>query len=89
MPSKPPRSLSEMASDAGSGIQCPKCGCRDFRVYGHAAGTSTAVMRYKRCRHCGHRVLTSTKSDEHILRDVDARDEDELSDPESMLNVVA
>lgn len=84
MTDKRPRSLEEMAADAAKGnsgnVVCPKCGCCDFRVYGHAPSQSVTI-RYKCCRHCGHRVVTSTIETERIVRDVNPHsdDEDEVS----------
>ena len=64
------KSLREYASEAaGGGIECPKCGCRDFKTYG-TNPTGTSTFRYKLCRHCGHRVLTVSKENERIVRDV-------------------
>lgn len=67
------RTLEEMAADAaapsGRPIECPECGCNDFRTY----GTPRRHIRYKSCRNCGHKVVTSTS--ERILRDVDSRSE--------------
>lgn len=75
-----PRSLSRMATEAAEdesgGIQCPKCHCRDFKAYRTSRYEATSVtFRYKRCRHCGHRVLTSTESREKIIRDIDSQDD--------------
>jgi len=56
------------------GIECPRCGCRHFRVLylsacGHAqAGTRRAwggrILRRRECRHCGRRVTTQEKATE-------------------------
>ena len=75
MTSKPPRSLTDMASEAVGGLQCPKCGCCNFKTYGVSKGIKV-IFRYKECRNknCGHRILTSTKSDERIIRDVNTHD---------------
>lgn len=67
-------SLSELAATAqsGGGIECPTCGCRDFRAYRTNRYESTSItFRYKQCRHCGHKVLTSTESRERIVRNID------------------
>ena len=76
---KPARTLADYASEAArtaGGIECPSCGCRDFRVYRTTQGQS-ATVRYKVCRHCGKKVLTSTESAERIIRDVNPHDQDE------------
>ncbi|GAG04749.1 unnamed protein product [marine sediment metagenome] len=67
--------LQEAATHSDTGIICPACHCRDFRTYGVTQGQSVAV-RYKSCRNCGHRILTSTQTQEHIIRDVETRNED-------------
>ena len=77
------KTLNQMAAEAAgaglNGIECPKCGCKDFRVYGGSKGT-TSRFHYKACRHCGHKILTATQTVERIVRDVtphDVRDDDE------------
>jgi DNA-directed RNA polymerase subunit RPC12/RpoP len=81
MKRKEPMTLAEMAARAAgsTGIACPKCGCRDFRTYGGKNGESTR-FHYKACRHCGHRILTASKTTERIVRDVSPRGGDELDD---------
>lgn len=70
------KTLRDYANGSNNGvIECPKCGCADFRIYG-TAPKQTVTFRYKSCRNCGHRVLTVTKSDERIVRDVGAEDEE-------------
>ena len=63
---------ADAAMSADGSIVCPNCGCSDFRVYKTDQGL-TSTFRYKACRHCGYRVLTSTKSAERIVRAVDVR----------------
>lgn len=47
-------------AEASAGIECPKCGCRDWRVY--KSGPKGSVVRRRReCRHCGHRLATIEK----------------------------
>ena len=76
MSEKPAKTLGEMKADSvsnGNGIECPTCGCRDFRTYG-TDPKNTATFRYKQCRHCGHRIVTATPhSRERIVRDVNQR----------------
>lgn len=73
------KTLAEMAAEAAFGsrdrLECPKCGCCDFRTYKTRDGVSS-TFRYKQCRHCGHKVLTVQKG-ERIVRDVDPRDGEE------------
>jgi DNA-directed RNA polymerase subunit RPC12/RpoP len=73
MKRKEPMTLAEMAARAASttsGIACPKCNCRDFRTYKTTRGV-TSVFRYKACRHCGHKVLTTSQTSERVIRDIE------------------
>jgi len=73
MKGKEPMTLAEMAArsaGAASGICCPKCACRDFRTYRTTRGVSS-VFRYKACRHCGHKVLTTSQTSERVVRDIE------------------
>ena len=65
--------LAEMAARAaGTGsLACPRCNCADFKTYKTQQG-HRATFRYKECRHCGHRVLT-TQQPEQVIRDVETR----------------
>jgi transposase-like protein len=79
--SKPRRTLAEMASAsnqvAGGTVCCPRCSCQDFRTY-KTDRKQASVFRYKSCRHCGHKILTTTVSQERLIRDIDEADmEDE------------
>lgn len=56
---------------AGGAIVCPQCNCRDFRTYKTIQGVA-ATFRYKACRHCGHKVLTTSQTNERMVRDVSA-----------------
>jgi DNA-directed RNA polymerase subunit RPC12/RpoP len=79
MKRKEPMTLAEMAARAASntiGIACPKCDCRDFRTYKTTRGVS-AVFRYKACRHCGHKVLTTSQTSERVIRDIEQADDGE------------
>jgi DNA-directed RNA polymerase subunit RPC12/RpoP len=70
--SKAPKSLEEMAAESANprgGLECPKCGCKHFEIYKTIQGQSVK-FRYKACRHCGHKVLTSTQSTERIVREI-------------------
>jgi Zn ribbon nucleic-acid-binding protein len=81
---KQPKSLQEMATEAATagGIVCPKCNCADFRIYRSTKGV-TARFQYKACRHCGHKILTTSQTIERIVRDVASHDADD--DPEPLL----
>lgn len=71
-----PLTLEEMAARAAAKsaslyrLACPRCGCSDFRTYKTIRGQS-ATFRYKACRHCGHKLLT-TQPAERAIRDVGA-----------------
>ena len=39
------------------GLECPKCGCRHFRVI-YTRPRKGHIVRLKECRYCGRRVLT-------------------------------
>jgi len=56
--------MSETPSDSKStqrGIECPRCGCRHFRVLYTRAVSAGRLRRRRECRHCGHRVTTHEK----------------------------
>lgn len=76
MKRKESMTLAEMAAIAagGTGIACPKCECRDFRTYKTIQGRSV-TFRYKSCRHCGHKLLTTSQTSERVIRDIDQDDE--------------
>jgi DNA-directed RNA polymerase subunit RPC12/RpoP len=39
------------------GLRCPKCGCGHLPVR-YTRQQSGHIMRVRKCRHCGHRVVT-------------------------------
>jgi DNA-directed RNA polymerase subunit RPC12/RpoP len=51
-------SLREMAGQAG--LECPRCGCRDFRVLRTIRGDGF-IDRVRCCRYCGSRRVTAEK----------------------------
>lgn len=67
------RTLAEMAADAArrpdGAIACPKCGGTDLRVYKTTRGDA-ATFRYKACRHCGTKVVTTSQVIERIVHEV-------------------
>jgi DNA-directed RNA polymerase subunit RPC12/RpoP len=85
MSSKPPKRLAQMAAEAAEaageygGLACPRCNCRDLLADKTIKQTSRTI-RYRRCRNCGHKVLTRQDSNppppETIIRDVDTYNED-------------
>ena len=44
--------------DKDRGIECPKCGCRHFRVIYTRAARGNRIIRRRECRHCGRRMTT-------------------------------
>jgi hypothetical protein len=45
------------ASAAGGGLECQKCGCKDFHVLNTRKGHDL-IVRYRVCRHCGEKRQT-------------------------------
>lgn len=84
MKAKPQMTLAEMAARAaGTGrLVCPKCGCADFRTYKTIQG-HVQTFRYKACRHCGHKLLT-TQQPEQAIRNIESVTE-EPDDTDSLL----
>jgi transcriptional regulator NrdR family protein len=78
MKRKEPMTLAEMAARAAGvrGVECPKCACRDFRTYKTIQGAAV-VFRYKACRHCGHKLLTTSQTSERVIRDIERPGDDE------------
>jgi len=40
------------------GIECPRCGCRHFRVVYTRPAQGGRIVRRRECRHCGRRITT-------------------------------
>ncbi len=40
-----------------TGLECPKCGCRDLRAY-YTRPRPGYILRKRICRHCGNDVVT-------------------------------
>jgi len=53
--------LSAAAAQGGNGITCVKCGCRHFWKVSDTVKISDGVRRYRKCRNCGHIVVTTEK----------------------------
>lgn len=75
--------LAEMAARAATmagqvGLACPKCNCRDFRTYKTIPGVA-ATFRYKACRLCGHKLLTTSQTTERVIREIETSDDNEES----------
>jgi ribosomal protein L33 len=42
------------------GLECKDCGCRHFIVV-HTKKMNQRIIRYRRCRYCGKRIITSER----------------------------
>ena len=82
----PPNERPTLAQYASGtvGMSCPKCGCRHLLRYGDGDFPSSR-RRYRKCRNCGHRVIT----DERIIRDVVAHEEDPADESEDEPDIPA
>lgn len=50
--------LEELSRDPeAKGLECPRCGCRDWRVVKTKPGDGI-ISRRRECRHCGYRKST-------------------------------
>ena len=49
--------MDEMDKKIKLGLECPKCGCRQFRVI-YTRPRHRLILRQKECRDCGRRVMT-------------------------------
>ena len=45
----------------GVGIRCPNCWCRDLRTTHTRPIPGNRIRRYRRCRHCGKKVVSTEK----------------------------
>ncbi len=43
------------------GLECPRCGCRHFRVIYTRSAWGGRIVRRRECRHCGRRITTSER----------------------------
>ena len=80
---RPRRTLAQMAADAVANedgeIVCPKCECRDFRIYGgHRGASSNSTYHYKSCRHCGWKIITAKT--ERFVRSVARQEQHNVPD---------
>jgi len=44
------------------GLECRKCGCKQFRVIYTRAALGGRIVRQRECRHCGRRMVTWEKA---------------------------
>jgi len=64
------------APEPTNGVLCPSCGCGHLDAYRTSWLVTGTVRRYRKCRNCGKRWVTSTPP-EKIVREVESRGEDE------------
>lgn len=50
-------------AERGKGLECRKCGCRDFHVLYTRPQFGGYIMRVRECRHCGKRLLTRERAE--------------------------
>jgi hypothetical protein len=46
------------SADKDRGLQCRKCGCKNFRVVYTRAAWGAKIVRRRECRNCGERLTT-------------------------------
>ncbi len=56
-PEQRPTAQNLAATRPQGGLECPQCGCRDFRTRKTIRGDGV-IQRRRECRHCGHRLTT-------------------------------
>ncbi len=60
MSDKPDDDAPEDDAEEQLGLECPKCGCCDFRAY-YTRRQAKGIRRVKICRHCGRRITTTER----------------------------
>lgn len=74
------KTLEEMANESSSisdgAIVCPRCRCKDFRTYATIPGFRVTFRR-KRCRNCGLKIFTSSRTEEKIIRKIGSDEDSE------------
>ena len=63
-PGKATEKQEEKLGEEKRGIECPKCGCRHFRVLYTRRAWGGRILRRRECRHCGRRLTTYEKGNE-------------------------
>jgi len=53
--------LSDLQNSGPRGLECRKCGCKQFYVLYTRATVGGRILRRRECRHCGRRVTTYEK----------------------------
>jgi len=57
-------SIAKQEQTDRRGLECPRCGCRHFRVLYTRRAWGGRILRRRECRHCGRRMTTYEKRDE-------------------------
>ncbi len=55
------RTMAKKAEEK-RGIECPRCGCRHFRVLYTRRAWGSRILRRRECRHFGRRITTYESS---------------------------
>ena len=55
-PEDRPSARELAAQSSGGSVECPKCGCRDWRTVDSRPGDNVFQVRRKRCRNCGYTI---------------------------------
>jgi len=55
---KNPSAATPTPEQRQRGLECPRCGCRHFRVLYTRRAWGGRILRRCECRHCGRRVTT-------------------------------
>lgn len=58
-----------------NGVICPSCGCGHLDRYGGSELPTGTLRRYRQCRNCGKKWLSS-QPPEKIVREVESRGDD-------------
>jgi transcriptional regulator NrdR family protein len=48
-------------TDDKRGLECPKCGCKHFRVIYSRPALGGRIIRRRECRNCGRRATTTER----------------------------
>lgn len=68
----------------GTGLVCPRCECRHFRVIYTRPGPHGTIRRRRECRHCQYRLTTVEVVREHS----DEGNEADATEPAESIDTV-
>jgi len=54
--------MNETKAKVEAGLSCPKCGCKDLRVF-YTRRRQNYILRVRYCRYCGRRILTRERAE--------------------------